>query len=124
MTTADANPTPTAAPTGFEDVVAKALPSVVLIRSERGLGSGVVFDSAGHVVTNAHVVAGFRRFRVTLADGSEHAATLRGSFREGDLAVVQLAARGRSPPSSPTRRGCASASTRSRSATRSGCARA
>jgi putative serine protease PepD len=83
-------PTPAAVPTGFEDVVAKALPSVVLIRSERGLGSGVVFDTAGHVVTNAHVVAGFRRFRVTLADGSEHAATLRGSFREGDLAVVQL----------------------------------
>jgi putative serine protease PepD len=83
-------PAPAATPAGFEDVVAKALPSVVLIRTERGLGSGVVFDTAGHVVTNAHVVEGFKRFEVTLADGSQHAATLRGSFREGDLAVVQL----------------------------------
>jgi putative serine protease PepD len=75
---------------GFADVVAKALPSVVQIRSARGLGSGIVFDSAGHVVTNAHVVAGSRRFSVTLADGSERAATLRGTFPAGDLAVVTL----------------------------------
>jgi putative serine protease PepD len=83
-------PRPAPAPAGFETTVANALPSVVLIRSERGLGSGVVFDNAGHVVTNAHVVEGFKRFRVTLADGSEHGATLRGTFREGDLAVVRL----------------------------------
>lgn len=83
-------PAPAPAPAGFEDVVAKALPSVVLIRTEKGLGSGVVFDNAGHVVTNAHVVENFRRFRVTLADGSEHAATLRGTFPEGDVAVVRL----------------------------------
>lgn len=81
-----------AAPTarGFARVVAEALPSVVQIRSQRGLGSGIVFDTSGHVVTNAHVVAGSRSFRVTLADGSQHAATLRGTFAAGDLAVVRL----------------------------------
>jgi S1-C subfamily serine protease len=78
------------APQGFETVVSRALPSVVQITSERGLGSGVVFDDAGHVVTNAHVVEGSRRFRVTLADGSQHPATLRGTFPAGDLAVVTL----------------------------------
>jgi putative serine protease PepD len=77
-------------PAGFAGVVAKALPSVVQVRSPRGLGSGIVFDSAGHVVTNAHVVAGARRFTVTLADGSRRAATLRGTFPAGDLAVVAL----------------------------------
>jgi putative serine protease PepD len=76
--------------TGFADVVAKALPSVVQIRSPRGLGSGIVFDTVGHVVTNAHVVAGARRFTVTLADGTERRATLRGTFPAGDLAVVEL----------------------------------
>jgi putative serine protease PepD len=83
---------PAAAPTphGFEAVVDRALPSVVQITSDRGLGSGVVFDTAGHIVTNAHVVAGSRRFRVTLADGSQHEATLRGTFPAGDLAVVTL----------------------------------
>jgi putative serine protease PepD len=75
---------------GFAPVVARALPSVVQIRSPRGLGSGVVLDAAGHVVTNAHVVAGARSFRVTLADGSQDSATLRGAFPQGDLAVVQL----------------------------------
>jgi putative serine protease PepD len=77
-------------PTGFEDVIAKALPSVVQIRSQSGLGSGIVFDVDGHVVTNAHVVAGFSRFKVTLSDGSVHNASLKGSYAQGDLAVVQL----------------------------------
>jgi S1-C subfamily serine protease len=75
---------------GFAPVVARALPSVVQIRSPRGLGSGVVLDRAGHVVTNAHVVAEAHSFRVTLADGSHDSATLRGTFAQGDLAVVQL----------------------------------
>ncbi len=75
---------------GFAPVVARALPSVVQLRSPRGLGSGVVLDASGHVVTNAHVVAGARSFRVTLADGSQDSATLRGAFPQGDLAVVQL----------------------------------
>jgi len=75
---------------GFAPVVARALPSVVQIRSPRGLGSGVVLDRAGHVVTNAHVVSGAHSFRVTLADGSQDSATLRGAFAQGDLAVVQL----------------------------------
>jgi S1-C subfamily serine protease len=77
-------------PAGFEDVIAKALPSVVQIRSQSGLGSGIVFDVDGHVVTNAHVVAGFSRFKVTLSDGSVHNASLKGSYAQGDLAVVQL----------------------------------
>jgi putative serine protease PepD len=77
-------------PAGFEDVIARALPSVVQIRSQSGLGSGVVFDVEGHVVTNAHVVAGFSRFKVTLADGSVHDASLKGQYPKGDLAVIQL----------------------------------
>ena len=79
-----------AAPSGFEQVVARATPSVVQIRSARGLGSGVVFDHAGHIVTNAHVVAGSTRFVVTAPDGSTHPATLEGAFPEGDLAVIAV----------------------------------
>jgi S1-C subfamily serine protease len=68
----------------------------VQIRSSRGLGSGVVYDDVGDVVTNAHVVAGSTRFNVTEANGSMHAATLRGVFPEGDLAVIHVT--GASPP--------------------------
>jgi putative serine protease PepD len=89
------DPSPASAPggtmaAGFAQVVARAVPSVVQIRSARGLGSGIVFDEAGHVVTNAHVVAGSRRFSVTAADGSTHSATLRGVFPQGDLAVIEV----------------------------------
>jgi putative serine protease PepD len=75
---------------GFASVVEAAGPSVVQIRSSRGLGSGVVYDQAGDIVTNAHVVAGSNRFTVTAADGSTHTGTLRGVFAEGDLAVVSV----------------------------------
>jgi putative serine protease PepD len=75
---------------GFATMVDAASPSVVQIRSARGLGSGIVYDSARHVVTNAHVVAGSTSFQVTLSDGSTHAATLRGVFPAGDLAVIEV----------------------------------
>ena len=75
---------------GFQDTVDKALPSVVQIETGDSLGSGVVLDDEGYVVTNAHVVGGARRFRVTAADGARYGATLRGSFPEGDLAVIDV----------------------------------
>jgi putative serine protease PepD len=75
---------------GFQNTVAKAMPSVVQIESGSSLGSGIVLDEEGHVVTNAHVVAGARRFHVTAADGARYGATLRGSFPQGDLAVVDV----------------------------------
>jgi putative serine protease PepD len=74
---------------GFAEVVDAAAPSVVQVRSSRGLGSGIVYDTAGHIVTNAHVVAGSTRFQVTAADGLTHPATLRGVFPQGDLAVIE-----------------------------------
>jgi putative serine protease PepD len=83
--------------TGFEQVVARATPSVVQIRSSRGLGSGVVFDRAGHIVTNAHVVTGSTHFTVTAPNGSTHPATLRGTFPEGDLAVITVGGAGLQP---------------------------
>jgi S1-C subfamily serine protease len=79
-----------AAGQGFENTVAKALPSVVQIKTDIGLGSGIVFDGSGHIVTNAHVVKGASQFQVTAADGSNHPATLRGVYPQGDLAVVQV----------------------------------
>jgi putative serine protease PepD len=75
---------------GFEDTVAKALPSVVQIKTDHGLGSGIVFDCKGHIVTNAHVVQGAHTFQVTAADGSIHPATLRGVYAQGDLAMVDV----------------------------------
>jgi S1-C subfamily serine protease len=75
----------------FEDVIRGALPSVVEIRSSSGLGSGVVYDRDGNIVTNAHVVGTERDFEV-LASGSSSPleAALVGSYPPEDLAVIRV----------------------------------
>ncbi|WP_073949987.1 S1C family serine protease [Streptomyces kebangsaanensis] len=72
-------------------VIKDALPSVVQIQTGRELGSGVVYDDKGHIVTNAHVVGSASTFMVTTAN-SETAFTahLVSSYPEQDLAVVKL----------------------------------
>jgi S1-C subfamily serine protease len=59
----------------------------------RGAGSGFVWDDAGHIVTNYHVVYGAEAFTVTLADGSEHEGRLVGLAPDKDLAVLIIDAR-------------------------------
>ena len=83
----------------FVQVVKQVGPSVVLIQTSQGLGSGIVFDAGGDVVTNAHVVQGASSFQVTLADGHQYPARLVGSFPADDLAVLHLAAGGLHPAS-------------------------
>jgi len=56
----------------------------------RGSGSGFVWDAAGHVVTNAHVIEGASGATVRLADGSAHAARLVGVDPRNDLAVLRI----------------------------------
>jgi putative serine protease PepD len=80
----------------FEEVVARVSPSVVQIESGSGLGSGIVYDDRGDVVTNRHVVGSSREFTVTLASGRQLKASLVGSFPPEDLAVIHLA--GDAPP--------------------------
>jgi putative serine protease PepD len=74
----------------FVDVVQSSSPAVVQIKTDQGLGSGVVFDDRGDIVTNAHVVDGASRFQVTLADGARHPASLVGADPQNDIAVVRL----------------------------------
>src|SRR5512143_1907838 len=54
------------------------------------LGSGFVLDSAGHIVTNNHVVEGADRITVTFSDGSSYDAQLVGRDPNTDLAVIQV----------------------------------
>jgi putative serine protease PepD len=106
-TPTDADPTPvgSAAPSAealqqqFVQVVKQVGPAVVLIRTSEGLGSGVVFDGDGHIVTNNHVVDGANRFQVVLADGRQLPARLVGSFPPDDLAVLDVNATGLSAAS-------------------------
>jgi S1-C subfamily serine protease len=75
----------------YEQVVKKVLPSVVQINTDTGLGSGVVYDTKGDVVTNDHVVTGARRLQVTSPSSKTPLpATLVGEFAANDLAVVRV----------------------------------
>lgn len=75
----------------YQQVITNVLPSIVQINTEAGLGSGVVFDSAGHIVTNAHVVGEATSMNVTLATGgAPRPARLVRSFSAGDLAVIKV----------------------------------
>lgn len=53
-------------------------------------GSGVVYDSSGHIITNNHVVSGASQIQVTLADGRIYEAELTGTDSATDLAVIQF----------------------------------
>ncbi|WP_122620508.1 trypsin-like peptidase domain-containing protein [Streptomyces sp. Tu 4128] len=75
----------------YERVIKDVLPSVVQIQAGDSLGSGVVYDGKGHVVTNAHVVGDRESFRVTTARSEgAMAAQLVSSYPEQDLAVIKL----------------------------------
>ncbi len=54
------------------------------------LGSGVIVDPRGYILTNNHVVAGAQEIRVSLADSREFDAVLIGADPETDLAVIKI----------------------------------
>ncbi|HEX4063432.1 MAG TPA: trypsin-like peptidase domain-containing protein [Streptosporangiaceae bacterium] len=75
----------------YAGAVRSVLPSVVLIRTASGLGSGVVLDHRGNIVTNAHVAGDATRFQVQLTnDPTPRPAKLVGSYPGGDLAVIRV----------------------------------
>jgi putative serine protease PepD len=75
----------------FVSAIARVLPSVVEIRTRTGLGSGVVLNAAGDIVTNAHVVGDGAGLEVLLSTSAAPApATLVGIYRPDDLAVIRV----------------------------------
>ncbi|MDB6083809.1 MAG: hypothetical protein JWN43_1690 [Gammaproteobacteria bacterium] len=112
------NLAPRALMPSFADAVARAAPAVVNIytarvvtertqtapldqlfgdywpsfrqRVERSLGSGVIVDAAGTIVTNQHVIAGADSIRVQLADGRIAEATITGQDPDTDIAILHL----------------------------------
>ncbi|GJL95695.1 MAG: serine protease [Hyphococcus sp.] len=102
------------APSSFAELAERLTPAVVNISSSQrvngggdldtlqrkfsrqpvSLGSGFIIDPSGIVVTNNHVIDDADDITVTLNDGREYQATVKGRDRETDLAVLQLDAAG------------------------------
>jgi len=94
-TTAPATTAPAAvgsdARASYADVVRQVLPSVVLISTTEGLGSGVVLDHSGDIVTNAHVAGDASTFKVQVpGDPTPRSASLVGVYPPDDLAVIRV----------------------------------
>lgn len=78
-----------------QQIVRDASPGVVLVEQARGLGSGFLIDTAGHILTNAHVVDQADNVTVTYADGTTSDAKVLAADPVIDLAVLDAGA----PPS-------------------------
>jgi len=59
---------------------------------QEGQGSGFVIDKEGHILTNYHVIADARQVEVTLHDRKKYKATIVGTDKSHDLAIVQIKA--------------------------------
>ena len=62
-----------------------------------GLGSGVIIDKEGYILTNEHVIHGADRMLVTLPDGREFEGKITGSDEYSDLAVIKIEPKGELP---------------------------
>ena len=106
-----ASPARSQPPAGSVAAIVEGIkPSVVAIYTEaqstdfffraipdQGAGSGMVLDREGHILTNAHVIAGATSIDVALSDGRRVDGTVVGSYPAGDLAVVKIEADGLAP---------------------------
>jgi S1-C subfamily serine protease len=105
------NPSDIAGEFSYSAAVSKAGPSVVSVKAFRqgrarkasdgrkgdmlvdisiGVGSGVIFNTDGYIVTNYHVVAGSFRVAVHFSDGRKELATLVGFDQPNDIAVLKV----------------------------------
>lgn len=67
----------------------------------RGTGSGIIWDEAGDVITNYHVIAGASAATVRLNDGRDYPATLVGASQFHDIAVLRIRVPSNPPPALP-----------------------
>jgi S1-C subfamily serine protease len=68
---------------------------------QEGSGTGFVYDDAGHIVTNFHVIEGADQLLVTLAGGQVYEAELIGQDPTDDLAIIRISAGKDLPPALP-----------------------
>jgi S1-C subfamily serine protease len=96
-TSASSIPAAAALQNAYQSVYKKVSPSVVQIETSEGLGSGIVFDTKGDIVTNAHVVGNATTFKVTTSTGKLLSGKLVGTFVEDDLALIKVDGTGLKP---------------------------
>ena len=86
-------PEPSLTPVSAEpvaDVAESLMPSVVQIETGSGIGSGVIYDADGLILTAAHVVADSQTVGIRLSDGTQYEGEVLGGDAAADIAVVRV----------------------------------
>lgn len=76
------------------EIVAKVKPAVVYIKTTQGAGSGMIIESDGYILTNAHVVENVDSATVKLTDGRLFIGSIVGRDEKADLALLKINANG------------------------------
>ena len=79
-------------PPSLADIVEKVREGIVRIQGKTGAGSGFVIDPAGHILTNAHVIAGEDELTVIFDDGATSTPRVIGSDSKRDIALLKVEA--------------------------------
>jgi len=72
------------------EIVAEVKPAIVYIETTEGVGSGMIIDAEGYILTNAHVVAGVSTAKVKLSDGQLYSAEVKGRDEIIDVAILKI----------------------------------
>ena len=72
------------------EIVAEVKPATVYIETTEGVGSGMIIDAEGYILTNAHVVAGVSTAKVKLSDGTLYSAEVKGRDEIIDVAILKI----------------------------------
>lgn len=84
------NVTPSKGRLSNSEIIKKVKPAVVYIETKGGSGTGMILDSAGYILTNAHVVSGEATANIKLSDTRSFVATVVGRDEEIDLAILKV----------------------------------
>ncbi len=68
----------------------QVIPGVVAIRTATGMGSGFVFDSEGHIITNHHVIDGVTTAEIAFSSGYKAIGAVIGFDADADVAVIKV----------------------------------
>lgn len=76
----------------FRDFFGQDIPGMPHEYKQMGLGSGVIIDEEGYILTNEHVIQNADKITITLPDGREFKGELKGTDPRSDLAIVKIKA--------------------------------
>jgi len=101
-TVGETTPLPTTKNLSLIEIFERSEASVVRVNVQRdievlstsGVGSGFVYDTNGHLITNSHVIENAQKIVVTLLDGSSYNAEIIGNDPFTDLAVIKIVTNG------------------------------